>query len=254
MIISFAQNAEDVVLARAFRGQQAGFYVDVGAAHPVDHSVTKHFYDLGWRGVNVEPHPGFLELLERDRPEDTNVGAAISDYRGEATFHLGPHHHPGGSTLSAEVAASAWEASSGSTITVPVTTLTDVLAEHVGTRVIDFLKIDVEGAEHEVIAGCDWARWRPRVVVVEATVPNSTVSAHGSWEPLLLAAGYRVALFDGLNRFYAPEEADERRECISTPANVFDDWVPARVVELEQRLAAAEAELGRLASGRRDAD
>ena len=141
----------------------------------------------------------------------------------KATFYLGPYHHPGGSTLSAEVAASAWDPSSGSTITVPVTTLTDLLAEHVGTRTIDSLKIDVEGAERQVIVGCAWGRWRPHVIVVEATVPNSPVSAHGSWERLLLAAGYRAALFDGLNRFYVPEEASELRERISVPANVFDD-------------------------------
>jgi FkbM family methyltransferase len=240
VIISFAQNAEDVVLARAFRGQDTGFYIDVGAAHPVDHSVTKHFYDHGWRGLNIEPHPGFLELLNEERSGDVNVGAAVSDYHGEAAFHLGPLHHPGGSTLSAEVAAAAWEAGAGTTITVPVRMLSELFDEHVGTRSIDFLKIDVEGAERQVIGGCDWERWRPRVVVVEATAPNSAVSTHEAWEPVLLAAGYEPGLFDGLNRFYAAEEAKDLLELISVPANVFDSWVPARMVELERRLAAAE--------------
>ena len=72
---------------------------------------------------------------------------------------------------------------------------------------IDFLKIDVEGAEADVIAGMDFARWRPRVVVVEAIAPGSMAEAWDAWEPALLAAGYRFAFFDRLNRFYVADEA-----------------------------------------------
>ena len=81
-MISYAQNFEDVMLDRVFRGRTDGFYVDVGAMDPVWGSVTKRFYDLGWRGVNVEPVPRFHKALVRGRPCDVNLAVALGRSRG----------------------------------------------------------------------------------------------------------------------------------------------------------------------------
>ncbi len=91
---------------------------------------------------------------------------------------------------------------------------------------VDFLKVDVEGFEREVLAGADWYSFRPRVVVMEATVPKSDEPAHEAWEPTLLEAGYRLALFDGLNRFYARADEPALLQTLAIPANVLDDFVP----------------------------
>ena len=94
------------------------------------------------------------------------------------------------------------------TVRMPAVTLARLCDEHkVGE--IDFLKIDVEGAEADVLAGGDWRRYRPKVVVVEAVLPGSGEPAWGEWEPFLVAKGYRFALFDTLNRFYVAEEHPE---------------------------------------------
>src|SRR5690606_27135520 len=85
----------------------------------------------------------------------------------------------------------------------------EALCAEAGLTSIDFLKIDVEGAEADVLAGMDFARWRPSVVVVEAVTPGSMAEAWGAWEPDLLAAGYRFGFGDGLNRFYVAEEEAE---------------------------------------------
>ena len=85
-VISYAQNAEDVVLARVFAGLRDGYYVYVGAGHPVVGSTTKHFYDLGWQGINVEPLFEEIELLTNDRPRDVNLAVALSDRPG--TTHI----------------------------------------------------------------------------------------------------------------------------------------------------------------------
>jgi hypothetical protein len=77
-----------------------------------------------------------------------------------------------------------------------------------------------------VLAGADWSSFRPRVVVMEATVPKSDEPAHEAWEPMLLEVGYRFAMFDGLNRFYAHADEPALVQALAIPANVFDDFVP----------------------------
>lgn len=81
-MIWYAQNAEDVVLARVFTGLRDGYYVDVGTGHPVVGSTTKHFYDLGWQGINVEPLVEEIELL-------TNTGHGMSTWRWRAPIDRG---------------------------------------------------------------------------------------------------------------------------------------------------------------------
>jgi hypothetical protein len=90
----------------------------------------------------------------------------------------------------------------------PVTTLAALCEKHRVER-IDFLKVDVEGAEADVLAGNDWKRFRPKVVVCEAIAPLSNEPAWDEWEPYLLAQGYRFCLYDQLNRFYVAEEAED---------------------------------------------
>lgn len=222
-MISYAQNAEDVILDRAFPGRTSGLYIDVGAAHPTNDSVTRHFYDRGWRGINIDPLPEWQPLLQAERPEDVNLEVGVSSAPGEMLLHY-RDVHPGGATLGTDADGDS------KSVRVHLTTLVAICDEWVGEREIDFLKIDAEGHEREVIEGADWTRWKPRVVVVEATAPNSSRPNHEQWEPLLLAAGYVAALFDGLNRFYVQAGDDELRERLSVPANIFDDYVPYRFI------------------------
>jgi FkbM family methyltransferase len=184
--------------------------------------------------------------LCRHRPDEVNLRAGIGEKAGTLTLYEGPPGHPGGATFSARQAA-AYEAELGrplTTVDVPVITLAQLCEEHVGDRTIDFLKIDAEEFELAVLRGADWDRWRPRVVVVEATEPNRPVPNHQRWEPVLLGARYRFVLFDGLNRFYVRAEEPELVAPLSAPANVFDDFVTHHHVEelraLQARAAVAD--------------
>src|SRR6478609_6850376 len=85
-LISYAQNFEDVMIARLFPRDYRGFYIDIGAAHPTHLSVTKHFYDSGWSGVNVEPLPDFVQKLVAERPRDINLQAMVGRTSGLRTF------------------------------------------------------------------------------------------------------------------------------------------------------------------------
>jgi FkbM family methyltransferase len=267
--VSYAQNQEDVVLARALHpDDRAGFWVDVGAGDPVLDSVTAAFAERGWRGVNVEPLPREYERLRAARPADTNLRAALGATAGLGKLFVEPTpegERPdpdapidrGASTMVPElVERYRADGQEFTPIEVPVWTLAQVVAEHVSGPV-DFLKVDVEGFEREVLAGADWRSFRPRVVVMEATVPKSDEPAHEAWEPMLFDVGYRFAMFDGLNRFYAHADEPALLQALAIPANVFDNFVPYAWVHqvdaaqqwahsLQDALSQAEQERGQL--------
>jgi FkbM family methyltransferase len=236
-LVSYAQNGEDVVLWRALGHVGEGIYVDVGANDPVDDSVTKLFYDRGWRGLDVEPVSEFAEALRASRSRDVVAEVAVTgDDQGSVTLH--EVTGTGLSTLSASIADEA----SGSgfatrDVTVPSRTLRSLIDEHLAGQEVHFCKIDAEGAEAEVIASVDLEAWRPWVLVIESTHPNTAESTHMKWQDGVLAAGYRLCLFDGLSRFYVSEErAADLEETLSYPACPLDGFVPASSVNLRNQL------------------
>jgi FkbM family methyltransferase len=225
--ISYAQNGEDVRLRRAFAGQPSGFYIDVGANHPVLFSITKHFYESGWSGLNVEPLPKQFALIEAARPRDINLNVGCSNQNGALTLYSARGHASSISTFTAQEAAiHRRKGFEFDAITSPVLKLSSICETYVGQRTIDFLSVDVEGHEREVLEGANFSRFRPRVVLVEATRPNTTEPSHEYWEPLLLKAGYSFAVFDGLNRFYVRREDEHLVPVLALAPNVFDDFVP----------------------------
>jgi FkbM family methyltransferase len=222
-MISYAQNAEDVVLARPFIGRTDGFYVDLGAGDPTDCSVTRHFYELGWRGINVEPDPTLYRRLCKDRPRDVNLNVAVSDHEGTTSLYVAPPSLPGTSSLHPELLDPLPSNEGFQPLEVELLPLHQILDLH-APGPIDFLKVDVEGHEEFVILSGDWTRHSPRVVVVEATVPHTPIRAAITWERVLQDAGYVCTLFDGLNRFYAKSDDGAAVEALSAPANIFDDF------------------------------
>src|SRR3954469_8312396 len=200
-IISYAQRYEDMHLLRAFGEQASGFYIDIGAGHPVHDNVSFAFYLRGWRGITVEPNAWLARLSEAVRPRDVRMQSLVGEQPGEATYYLIEHFH--GLSTTVESHARAAQAQFGKptqAMTMPVTTLQALCEQH-APAAIDFLKIDVEGAEHDVLQGNDRQRFRPKVVVAEALEPITMAPSWQGWEPLLTGNRYHFALFDGLNRF-----------------------------------------------------
>jgi FkbM family methyltransferase len=203
--LSYTQNLEDYHLSLAFAGQKTGTYIDVGAGHPVADNVSFWFYERGWRGVVVEPQVALASLYGRLRPRDTAVCSLVGRYNGTIDFHLVDRLHGFSTTLEPVARHAQKFGVAYRTVPTPVMTLAQLCAtQHLDD--IDFLKIDVEGGEADVIHGGDWRRYRPKVVVVEAVTPGTGEPAWDHWEPLLVAQGYRFALFDTLNRFYVAQE------------------------------------------------
>jgi FkbM family methyltransferase len=252
MMTSYAQALEDVVLSRALRDIERGFWIDVGAHHPLHHSVTKAFSLRSWRGINIEPVSQWFAELVSDRPHDINLNVAVSSYDGVIELHeiVGT-----GLSTTVEEFANRTQGFPRVTITVPCRTLSNICREHVDSE-IHFLKIDVEGAERSVLEGCDFDRFRPWIVVVEATEPLTTVETHEAWEPILMGANYDFSLFDGLNRYYLAHERPQLKPALAFPADDYtravEIWTKGAIeianAEMKQRIGALEADIVRMRS------
>jgi FkbM family methyltransferase len=241
--VSYAQNYEDVMLWRALGSIETGFWIDVGAAHPTEYSVTKAFYDRGWRGINIEPEPDYASALRDERPRDINLQVAIAAAPGRQILHR--ITGTGLSTFDGAIARG--HAAAGfpapQQIELEVTTLAAVCAEHKPVD-IHFLKIDVEGAEREVLLGADLKQNRPWIIVVEATVPGSAEPSLDSFADLLCAADYRQCWFDGLNAYFLAAEHEARlAQQFRVPPNIFDDFVRADLVTALERVEVAQARI-----------
>lgn len=205
--ISYAQNNEDIIIDTILRGLKKGFYIDVGANHPSIHSVTKVFYDRGWRGMNIEPSPRMFKLLEKERPRDINLNIGVAEksgilrlriyhtddqLEGLSTFspEMKKEHHSGGDTVTQNY----------SDISVPVESLSALLQRYV-KEPIAFMKVDVEGLEYDVLAGNDWRQYRPSLLCIES---NHIVK---DWRRLVKSAGYVPVYTDGLNSYFVAREA-----------------------------------------------
>jgi FkbM family methyltransferase len=221
--LSYAQRFEDFHLWRCFDGQGSGFYIDVGAGHPVYDNVSFAFYLAGWRGVAVEPNPALAELARAVRPRDQLYEGLCGAAPGAATLYLQREFH-GLSTTVAEHARSAEKEVNrpSEAVTLPMTTLAALCQQHVPAA-FEFLKIDVEGAEADVLRGADFSRFRPKVIVVEAIKPLSLEPAWDAWEPLLAGHGYSYVWDDELNRYYVADEAGALAEKLSAGPKWYAD-------------------------------
>lgn len=168
LVQSHSQFNEDLLIDLLFASKNEGLYVDVGANDPVFNSNTKRFYDRGWSGINIEPGIGPYEKLCKARPRDINLHLGVGLTSGNLTFYSIPND-PTLSSFDLETAL-RMATPLGFTITpvpIAVKPLRDILGEHVSGRSIDFLSVDAEGIDLDVLQSNDWKIYRPSLVLVE---------------------------------------------------------------------------------------
>jgi FkbM family methyltransferase len=234
-LVSYAQNREDLYLWGMLGHRAAGVYVDVGCNHETENSVTRLFYERGWSGINIDANERFsteYEVRDRDRFVHAGVGAE----QGTRVFREFEVDH-GRSTFNDEFKA-VYEASEMAYVdrAVEVRTLDEILTEASFERV-DFLKIDAEGMEPEVLRGLDLDRVSPTVIVVEGgRVPECAE---------VLGARYHSAFYDGLNTYFVDVNADDVSIHTFTPRVLGARVQTARERSLETERDALAEELAR---------
>lgn len=187
---------QETALVSDFFGQARGYFVEVGANEPEKESQSFHLERAGWTGVLVEPQPDLAEKLRRMRTGRVFEAACSSPERAgtRMTLHvLGPY-----SSFDPRLAVTGLRPERA--IEVPVRTLDDILEEAHAPRGFELLSVDVEGHELDVLRGFDFARWRPRLILLEDHV--TSLDKHR----FLKRAGYRLMRRTGLNGWYVPHE------------------------------------------------
>jgi FkbM family methyltransferase len=166
---SYSQEGEDLILERFFENQNSGFYVDVGAHHPRRFSNTFLFYKRGWHGINIEPNPDALKLFQRHRKKDINLGFGVGDIEGQLAYFMfnEPALNSFDRVLSEQRQDHRYRIID--TKSISVKRLAHILQEYMPAQTpIDFMSIDVEGYDLQVLQSNDWSRFRPACVLVES--------------------------------------------------------------------------------------
>ena len=202
-IKSYSQEGEDMILRRIFAEQSTGFYVDVGAHHPRRFSNTCYFYLRGWRGINIEPNPDAIRAFRRARSRDINLEFGIAEQASTLTYHM--FDEPALNTFDDELAAGRVATTACreiATESISVRRLDKVLEEYLPTGItIDFMNVDVEGFDLEVLRSNEWSLYRPCYVLAEAletslhTVESNSVYAFMLENGYVLYAKTRNTLF-----------------------------------------------------------
>jgi len=168
----FSQGGEDAILKSIFyekskRGEK-GFFVDVGAYHPYVHSNTYFFYIRGWQGINIDACPGSMALFNQFRPRDINLEIGIADRKGVSTYYLLDKTSTMNSFSKDNLSDHGMFEHVKEELEIEMTTLEAIFTKYSDQfTTIDFLSIDVEGFDYEVLKSNNWNRFKPNVIVVE---------------------------------------------------------------------------------------
>jgi len=191
---SYSQEGEDMIMRRLFEGKNRGFYVDVGAHHPMRFSNTYMFYKKGWCGINVEPNPESRALFKKWRKRDINLTLGVSDEAGDLTYFM--FDEPALNSFDEDLSKSRVKETPYKLVDVKkvkVKRLSDILENHLPIDVqIDFMSIDTEGHDFQVVNSNDWNKYRPTYLLVECLGSDLASIAKNPIAAFLDDKGYAI--------------------------------------------------------------
>ncbi|MBS1745653.1 MAG: FkbM family methyltransferase [Bacteroidetes bacterium] len=202
--LTYSQQGEDLELCRLFSGLKNGFYIDVGAFHPIKYSNTYKLYQEGWRGINIEPNPEQVSLFNVHRPEDINLNIGISKEKCVLDYFS---FNGGAVNTFVESHAKTWSREEGFVMNeikkIQTQPLADVLEKYLPpNQKIDLLNVDVEGMDIEVLNSNDWRKFRPYAVLVEEIWQNKKTFEESEVYQFLVSNNYSLWNIIGITMFF----------------------------------------------------
>lgn len=159
-------DGEDTAVLDYFKNKKNGFYVDVGCYHPIHRNNTYLLYKKNWNGINIDISQFSIDLFEYMRPKDLNYNCAISN-KNENIKLFYQKELSQLSTTESKQAQSVFQGIIKEK-KVQAFTLNEILSrdKYKNTK-IDFLDIDVEGADFKVLEGLSFEKFKPELICVE---------------------------------------------------------------------------------------
>lgn len=176
-----------MILQKIFHNKNKGFYVDIGTHHPFRYSNTYLLYKRGWEGINIDPNPDVAQMFDKTRSRDTNLNIAVSDSKQSAFYIFEDSALNTLSKTNAESTIKSGQSKLTKVVEVKTEKLSDILEKYAKTQKIDFMNIDVEGLELEVLKSNNWRKFKPSVLAVE-----NILSTNKKISKLLKEKGYRL--------------------------------------------------------------
>lgn len=170
---SYSQNGEDLIMYKFLKSKRNGFYVDIGAYDPNRFSNTKYFYDKGWSGINIEPENQRYKKLVSVRVRDINLNIGVGVKQGNVMFY---RFLPDSLSTFSSKQAKIYEKIGfkvESKSRMKIQRLDYILQKYCKKKVIDFLSIDTEGFEMEVLKSNNWRKFKPRIICIESYTFNT---------------------------------------------------------------------------------
>ncbi|MFZ9687268.1 MAG: FkbM family methyltransferase [Chitinophagaceae bacterium] len=200
--LSYSQFGEDIILENIFRGKGKGIYIDVGCNRPIEGNNTFKMYLSGWRGINIDGNKELIESFNKVRPEDININAIISDSKEKVKFYISRDDRV--STISEEFKEWIKDNRSYETyIEVIPKTLTEIVSKHLKPDdKIDFLNVDVEGHDLEVIKSINLEVFRPEIICVEDHLFDFQIKEDSKLYTYLTENQYKLIAFSRPNLFF----------------------------------------------------
>ncbi|MGF7079863.1 FkbM family methyltransferase [Mucilaginibacter sp. UYCu711] len=194
-ITSYSQEGEDLILQRIFNYKNEGFFIDVGAHHPTRFSNTYLFYLKGWRGINIDAMPGSMNSFEKIRPMDINIECPVSDKEEELKYYI--FNESALNTFSEEEAKKKNNVDGYYIIEekkLKAKPLHNILSNHLSDKQeVDFLSIDVEGLDFQVLKSIDWDKVKPKVILAEDLSNDlEAIFESGAVRKYLKSKGYKI--------------------------------------------------------------
>jgi FkbM family methyltransferase len=174
---SYSNWGIDMMADFFFRNKKEGIYIDIGCHHPLINNNTYPLYKRGWKGINIDIDYGAIDSFNFLRSKDTNIKIAVSDTTGEAELFF-YHNRAAKNTLSKEKGFDSKEIQK-----IKTSTLNKVIENSIyKDQKINFISIDVEGYELNVLKGFDFKKYKPDLVVLELIQEGMTEFFHQNIE------------------------------------------------------------------------